>query len=1364
MTSYLVPRLCREEIKKGEYQETIKDRRLDYYRDVRVYVLLGDPGMGKTSAFKEEAKATDGHYVTARDFITFDTREEWRNKVLFIDALDEVRAGTEDARRPFDEVRRKLDQLGKPKFRLSCRAADWLGTSDEEALKSVAADGKVKGLHLQPLTDDDIREVLEQNHRESISDPNVFMLEAEQRGLTELTRNPEILDMLVRAVSGEGEWPTNRLETFQLACKKLLQEHNQEHQAAHIGQPPDPKETRLAAGFLCSLILITGKAGFSLSNAESSEQYPNLMELDYCCPELLRKAVASKIFTVESNHVTYVHRIIAEFMASDYLCHQIHEKGLPINRVLALITSMDGVAERGLRGLFAWLAVLCHSERSSLIGRDALGVVLYGDVESFNIEDKKRILVSLVKEAERYKFFRGQDGCWEDYPFGALATPGMEPEFERILASQKRGDAHQALVDIALDALLNGKINSQALILSVEKIVRDDSWWPRVRYSALDVLLRLVSEENHVRGTVQNLVSDINHGSLIDDDDELLGRILLRYYPEFISPDQVIESLHARKQPNVFGQYVQFWNSVWVDKASDDNVRKLLNLLVQNDSRFTSLLENQYDSSSSVFKLLARGLESFGARIDISTLASWLKLGLKGGGYFEHEGQEYVKQCTEWLEKHSERQKSVIEFEFKNCLEKQNFNLCANRVRELLFSAKFPEDYGPWCLRKAESEANTTIAEYFFTEAVRTLYVSHPAPPELDWNLETLQEFVERRPEFQPFLKEMLYYKLPEGYLKNKQLYIEEKEEKKGVLEEARKHIELIRSGRAGHGFMYELASVYSRKVKGSADSWPQLVNHFGGDESLAEAGLEGLGNFFRINNLPEFQDIYQSAAESRMYFASLPLQVSLELLYAKNFEEFARLPSEKLKKALIFHFDFHRDAGSTWVKNLLETKKQFVSDALVEYAGYMIRAGKDHVSGIYLLREKEWSGVAESAVLPLLESFPARATTNQQRDLNLLLGVALNIIAPGEMLPLIEKKLSRKSMNIAQKVSWLVSAYLIFPEQFREPLLSFVISQSRRIAHLATFLNSMGQSIQGNEEAVSIAKQLNAPRDLALFIEVLGKSYFPYERKSGINPVTDGKRASDLVHELIQYMATIPTEECSQVLAKLLDNHNLEKWHEPLQEASYHQLVNKREALFQYPDIPALVQTLLNKKPANVADLAALVFDHIQDLAGKIEDGNTDDYRQYWNEDVRGRLKNRKHEDACRDAFLSDLQSRLAPLDVDAQPEGHYARDKRADIRVSFGGGNGFNIPIEIKCNDNREVWDAIHNQLIPRYTRDTGAHGFGIYLVFWFGEQETPPPPEEVQVRPRTSREMQDRIYDLLSEQEKRLISIRVINCSGE
>ena len=155
--SYVVRRTCTIIREESDYRERVEPSLpLSEFRDRPAYVLLGDPGMGKTTAFEEECEALgdEAEKISARDFLSLDmdNHPEWREKVLFIDGLDEVRAGTSDARTPMDQLYGRLDSLRPPRFRMSCREADWLGDNDRSRLKTVSRDSDVLLLRLNPLT------------------------------------------------------------------------------------------------------------------------------------------------------------------------------------------------------------------------------------------------------------------------------------------------------------------------------------------------------------------------------------------------------------------------------------------------------------------------------------------------------------------------------------------------------------------------------------------------------------------------------------------------------------------------------------------------------------------------------------------------------------------------------------------------------------------------------------------------------------------------------------------------------------------------------------------------------------------------------------------------------------------------------------------------------------------------------------------------------------------------------------------------------------------------------------------------------------------------------------------------------------
>ena len=390
----IVPRTCTEILAGDEDQHREKESRpLEAFQDAPAYVLLGDPGAGKTTAFEVECEALGenaySRVITADEFLTYDVSDlpsEWREKTLFIDGLDEVRAGSQ-GESAFREIRKFLRALGKQRFRLSCRQADWLGPNDQERLESVSPDSKVTVLRLDPLTVSDVEKIL--NARSDIPNAHTFIEIAKEKGVDGLLANPLSLDMLAKAVASGRGWPESRTETFEMACREIVDGH-------HKGR----KELLDAAGRLCAVQLISGAAGYTL-HGQANEEYPALDQCDSDSLEMLHYARATKLFKgVSDNRFSPFHRHIAEFLGARHLAGVINS-GLPARRIIALIVGEDGTVVTEMRGLSAWLAAHSKDARADLIKRDPIGVGLYGDIREFSADEKRALLKCLNREASR---------------------------------------------------------------------------------------------------------------------------------------------------------------------------------------------------------------------------------------------------------------------------------------------------------------------------------------------------------------------------------------------------------------------------------------------------------------------------------------------------------------------------------------------------------------------------------------------------------------------------------------------------------------------------------------------------------------------------------------------------------------------------------------------------------------------------------------------------------------------------------------------------------------------------------------------------------------------------------------------------
>jgi hypothetical protein len=211
--------------------------------------------------------------------------------------------------------------------------------------------------------------------------------------------------------------------------------------------------------------------------------------------------------------------------------------------------------------------------------------------------------------------------------------------------------------------------------------------------------------------------------------------------------------------------------------------------------------------------------------------------------------------------------------------------------------------------------------------------------------------------------------------------------------------------------------------------------------------------------------------------------------------------------------------------------------------------------------------------------------------------------------------------------------------------------------------------------------------------------------------------------------------------------------------ENARHQLkLKQREGAFRFPPLASVARILANREPANSADLAALTVDYLDQITDQIRNDNDDGFRAFWNIENK-RPTGKREENLCRDALLTRLRLYLTPLGVDCQPEGDYANDKRADLRLSYR--NEFELPIEIKRDDNRELWTALRSQLMGQYTSSPKASDYGIYLALWFGRSDLPPARDGGK-KPTSPENLQARLEAQLDPEERKRVFVRVLDVS--
>lgn len=1335
--SIVVSRTCTEIAPDGRRTPGLS---LTALRERAAYVLLGEPGAGKTTAFAEEAKAAGVEPIPARDFVVWPPREEWRDKTLFIDGLDEMRVGSIDGRTQFATIRRNLDALGRPPFRISCREADWLGASDQDDLARVAPGGNIAVLHLDNLTDEQIVQLLRENH--GVDDPQDFLDKARERRLDGLLGNPQTLGMLAKAVP-QG-WPDSLAETYALACEKLAEESNKRHRDARRGAAVATDAVLDAAGHACAVQLLAGIAGFAIDQASAGAFHPTFETIGLTVTPALDRALGSRLFESHGHEERRepVHRSIAEYLGARFLARSIDKAGLPLGRVLVLMSAGDGGIVSDLRGLHAWLAMHCLSARPGCIDRDPLGIVLYGDLRSFDTTDKRRLLAALGREAQRYPWFRSQN--WEASPFGALAGPDTSADFREILTSAARDEAHESLLDCVLEAITHGEPLPE-LGEALLAVIRDASHWPVNRHQAIEAYLRAGRDASE---PLLALLDDINSGKIEDSDDELMGMLLLALYPSHLSAEHVVAYLHPPKAPNLIGVYQRFWGHELVEKTVPHGLSVLLDSVASNIERLR-FASDQFHFNRFAGELLATGLERTGESASLTQLWNWLSIGLDEHAHC-HFDKDHEERIARWLGDRPEIYRALLQLSLARCKDDAKPAEQFFRLERRFHGAEMPPGVEEWCFAEATTIEQDDLRRLLFNNGAFSLVRRLNYTPEL---LDVLLSVTERYPSLQANTDEWLQSEWVEWRQDMARRKAEHKDKEQARIEEwvshFRKHHATIEDGTAPPGLMNNLAIIYFGRYREAKGDTPigRLQSYFNHDAGITLATLAGLRRCLSRKDLPSVSEIIELDAKGRHHFIAEACLAGVEDLAREGEAAILALDSEVQARLVAFRLTHDFDNTPAWFLSLVRHRPEIVAEVLVDYGKAMFKVRKEHVSGLYPLAHDEvYAGVARHAALRLLAAYPLRWKKERLGDLGVLLVAGLKHCDREQLLGLIETRLSRPSLDGAQRSQWLAAGLLLDPEQYEVPLARYAGGNQSRAILVASFFESRPTRAQDLPELSESAA--------SLLIRLLAPHVSP-EHPTGAHIVTAEMNAADLVRALISRLGANPAASAANAIDELLAGDSLRAWHGLLRHHRESQRVVSREAHFRRASATDIVRTLENAEPANAADLKALLVQHLGDIAREDRDGNTTGYERYWQADKP------HYENYCRDRLLELLREKLRPTKVDAQPEGEYRANKRADIRASFGGTGGFNVPIEIKRDCHDDLWTALRNQLMAHYVRDPGAEGHGIYLVFWFGGKGMPTAADGGR-RPGSALELEDRLRATLKPEEQQYIEVITMDCT--
>lgn len=1300
-------RVPRSATLQGESTDS-QTRLLADWRDLDAYVLLGDPGAGKSCSFEAESLACGGLLIPARDIVDNVVAKPDGDTTLFIDGIDEVKAGSINGLAAIGAIRSWLHRAGNPRFRLSCREADWLGESDQSALSRVAPGQRVDVLHLQPLQQEDVFAVL-RDRPAQVRDAEDFWRKAQQFDLTELFGNPLLLDLTINAVSAAGQaWPNTRQEIYEAACRQLAAESSSVHLAVKPTQPGDVDRLLNDAGLLCAVLLLSNQASWA-SRAGGRMGAVALSNLPPVLPlHDARAALASKVFTTVAGRSTPRHRSIAEFLAARALAACL-AGGLPLGRLLALMQGFDGKPVEPLRGLFAWLVVHHAPARERLIPLDPLGLVLNGDVAALSPSERLGVLKALNVQAQLNPWFRSN--AWVSHPFGPLATADMAITYKAWLCMPERDAAHQSFIDCLLDALCHGE-PMPSLRTALETWVEDAAATLGNRLNAYAAWKHNAPAELQTAKQKHWLLQAVD-GAPDESNARLSDALLTDLYPQHVGPNEVLKYMRPAHWRGPTSHYSMFWGDSLLRKSGPNDFAVLADAWT-NARRMPAEAAQSFEVRALAGKVLAAALAHASAKINIERLCAWLDIATDEGG-FSTLIDNPRREVAAWLEARPQTIKEVVAWGYQRTESSARGHRYFWQADQRLHGAKKPHDWLWWMLEQAANTTDDALAEYCLMQ-VAFAVLEQPTGLSVP-SAEQMEQWVEEHAVSQPaarvWLQKAWTSDIKDGRGEQYQRELKYKAQQFQDLEERRRYLEPqwagLATGNSSAGLLQQIADAYNEHFINIHGNTPleRVQNFLVSDETTARQALRAIDLVLSRSDLPSVQEIVISDAKRKHHLIRPAALLAASRLVEQTPGAALKWSNELARKLVAFYLTDGTGDMPLWYRQLAVQKPALVAPILLRYAAPKLRSKfNSAISGLWALsRDADQQALARRVLPGLLEGFPARASAAGRAELDRSLLSALHVLDNTKASRLVRRKLAQTGLDAMQRISWLV-ADLPYRAEAANALAAWVGANERRAMALATALQEQGSLAR-------TVRRLN-PAAVRKLIEVLAP-IAQHESEFQSGPSTPAKNRAEIVGSLLAALSSDASDGARAELQALTQSDALRHWRDAL---AYHLQAQRsvaREAHFQAADPRAVALVLANLAPANVADLQALVVQNLIDIEADLRGANTFRLRQFWRPKDSGQVPQEENE--CRDQLQSQLKPLLSKVNVAIDRESSAPRDKLVDINVSFmRAGQRVSLPIEVKRASDRKLWTAWREQLQRLYLIDTDCGGYGLYLVLWF------------------------------------------------
>ena len=542
--------------------------------DYPCLILLGEPGIGKSSAIEVAHRELQASFAESGDAAVFfdlkpygsedrlvqdlfrnDSWQRWASGkhllYLFVDSLDECRLRISNVTALFAEELRKY-RVDRLRLRIACRTAEWPASFETE-LETIYGTERVRALELAPLRRADVIEALRAN---SI-DIDGFFVELSRLGAVPFAIKPITLNFLVNVYRRGGQLPVTSRELYLHGCRILCEEADPTRRESSRPSRLSAEDRLAIAGRIAAVTVFSNRNALwadidtgnvpaedvSVESIVGGQETGGGHEVS-ATDAAIREALTTGLFSSRGAHrLGWSHATYAQFLAA----HHVTQHGLSLPQLLSLTVhpdDPDGRLVPQLHEVAGWIAGMSQAFFQEVLRREP-EVLLRSDVTAADPEDRAKLVEGLLLLADQGLFV---DTDWSRRErYAKLLHRGLPDQLRPYIQSRnKHVVARRVATDIAEACRLT---ELQGLLAG---IALDDSDLISARTNAAAAVRRIGDPPTQLR--LKPLIA----GGRSDPDDELRGIVLSALWPGQLTAQELFAVLTPPSGDNVIGPYGDF--------------------------------------------------------------------------------------------------------------------------------------------------------------------------------------------------------------------------------------------------------------------------------------------------------------------------------------------------------------------------------------------------------------------------------------------------------------------------------------------------------------------------------------------------------------------------------------------------------------------------------------------------------------------------------------------------------------------------------------------------------------------------------------------------------------------------------------